>query len=322
MRIFTKQQPAPRVRLTDCIYAHINTSRYSAKQKRTYRNVATHVARFEAKTGIIIYVDSFTESHAHEFIYYLRSDARRKGNAKAGNGLMQNSVANIWHKVACVLNKASRGNSNVNQDFRNIKLQKEDANAVYLTLEELARLNALKGLSTGARAVRDMFLVGCFSALRLSDYSQLTAANIIHNNIEVKTRKTGAKVVIPIHPVVRGVLQRNKGDFPKIPSAQSFNDTVKRVCRQAGITDEVLYERTVGVKIVRKRVKKHTLVTSHTARRTAATNMYLAGISVYQIMLITGHTTEQAFFRYIRIGREENAKKLAEHNFFSGELAG
>ena len=35
-----------------------------------------------------------------------------------------------------------------------------------------------------------------------------------------------------------------------------------------------------------------------------------------RIMLLTGHKTEQAFFKYIRIEKEENAKILAEHIFF------
>ena len=35
-----------------------------------------------------------------------------------------------------------------------------------------------------------------------------------------------------------------------------------------------------------------------------------------QIMLITGHTTEKNFFRYIKVNREENAKTLANDMFF------
>jgi hypothetical protein len=44
--------------------------------------------------------------------------------------------------------------------------------------------------------------------------------------------------------------------------------------------------------------------------------MYLAGISPARIMLLTGHTTELTFFNYIRIAKDENAKTLAEHDFF------
>ncbi|GAB6011487.1 site-specific integrase [Viscerimonas tarda] len=62
--------------------------------------------------------------------------------------------------------------------------------------------------------------------------------------------------------------------------------------------------------------EKWQLITPHTGRRTFSTNAYLAGIPVFRIMLITGHKTEQSFFKYIRIARKENADFLAEHPFF------
>lgn len=49
-------------------------------------------------------------------------------------------------------------------------------------------------------------------------------------------------------------------------------------------------------------------------------NMYLAGIPTAKIMLFTGHQTEDSFFKYIRIGKQENAKELAEHPFFKKSL--
>jgi integrase len=184
-------------------------------------------------------------------------------------------------------------------------------------MDELWRINSLAHLPASLAAVRDRFLLGCFTALRYSDYSRLTRCNIVGKNIEIKTRKTGKKVVIPIHPVVRDILKRNSGDFPRVSvSLHTFGKRLRKICKLAGIHSYVLYERTVGMKVVRKRVKKYTMVTSHTARRTGATNMYLAEIPTFRIMLITGHKTEESFFRYIRINRDENAKILSEHPFF------
>jgi integrase len=55
------------------------------------------------------------------------------------------------------------------------------------------------------------------------------------------------------------------------------------------------------------------LVSSHTARRSFATNMYKSGFTSISIMTITGHKTEKAFLTYIRVTQEEHAKKLREH---------
>jgi hypothetical protein len=312
--LFRSKPSAAHILLTDFISKHLASGKFDEGYKRRYRNVIMHLKRFQEYSGIAIYVDSVTEYALQEFVHYLRSSGRTKGVKKNGEGLMLNSVAVICERVTHMLVKASK-RYRLSVELT-VSVPKEDACAVYLTLDELQRLNALQGLSKEAKAVRDLFLVGCFTALRYSDYSHLTIGNIVGGNIEVKTRKTGAKVVIPIHPVAQQVLDRNGGEFPKPPSQQSFGETIKRVCKRAGVTDEVLYERTVGVKIVRKRVPKYTLISSHTARRTAATNMYLAGMPTFRIMLITGHTTEESFFKYIRIGRAENAKTLAEHSFF------
>lgn len=59
--------------------------------------------------------------------------------------------------------------------------------------------------------------------------------------------------------------------------------------------------------------KKYKLLTTHTARRSFATNLYLDGVPSYTIMRITGHRTEKAFLRYIKITPNESAKVLQLH---------
>ncbi|MCD7940142.1 MAG: tyrosine-type recombinase/integrase, partial [Bacteroides intestinalis] len=59
--------------------------------------------------------------------------------------------------------------------------------------------------------------------------------------------------------------------------------------------------------------KKYELVTSHTARRSFATNLYLSGFPAISIMQITGHCTEKAFMAYIRVTPEQHAELLREH---------
>jgi hypothetical protein len=46
--------------------------------------------------------------------------------------------------------------------------------------------------------------------------------------------------------------------------------------------------------------------------------MYLAGISVIDIMKISGHKTEREFLKYIKVSKEETAVNLASHPYFIG----
>ena len=64
-------------------------------------------------------------------------------------------------------------------------------------------------------------------------------------------------------------------------------------------------------------LEKCDLVKTHTARRSGATNMYLAGILTIAIMKITGHKTEREFMKYIKI--TETAMELMNRPYFSGK---
>lgn len=65
-----------------------------------------------------------------------------------------------------------------------------------------------------------------------------------------------------------------------------------------------------------QRIEKWEAVSSHTARRSAATNMFKAGISSISIMKITGHKTETQFMKYIKVSKEDNAEMLMDNPFF------
>jgi hypothetical protein len=65
-----------------------------------------------------------------------------------------------------------------------------------------------------------------------------------------------------------------------------------------------------------QRIEKWEAVSSHTARRSAATNMFKAGIPSISIMKITGHKTETQFIKYIKVSKEENAEMLMDNPFF------
>ena len=57
---------------------------------------------------------------------------------------------------------------------------------------------------------------------------------------------------------------------------------------------------------------KWEMIGTHTARRSFATNAYKAGIPSITIMAITGHRTETAFLKYIKVTLEEHAEKMQE----------
>lgn len=188
---------------------------------------------------------------------------------------------------------------------------------IYLNQDEIKRLHNLP-LEGSQATIRDIFIIGCVTGLRFSDYSRLSLNHIQGNLIKILTKKRSKAVVIPIHPYIKDILQRNAGTFPaSLYTIRYFNMQLPKIAALAGIRDHV----TVEVKQPNKAVTietgfKYQFVTTHTARRSFATNAYLAGIPVRNIMLITGHATEESFFMYVSTGKEENARELLNHSFF------
>ena len=95
-----------------------------------------------------------------------------------------------------------------------------------------------------------------------------------------------------------------------------MNDNIKTFCRMAVITGKVERVAIRGARKVTEHIEKYKLVTTHTARRTGATLMYLEGVDTLSVMRITGHKTEKEFMKYIRVGEEENAALVAKSKFF------
>lgn len=160
--------------------------------------------------------------------------------------------------------------------------------------------------------VRDLFLVGCYSGLRFSDFSDLEVESIEKNFIRVKQQKTGDRVTIPVMKKMAKLLDRYDGGFPRPISNQKFNLYIKEVFDLAGLNHLIRVRKTTGGQESFDQVPFHKLISSHTARRSYATNMFKAGVPVMLIMAITGHKTESAFLRYIRATNEDKARMMAE----------
>ena len=175
-----------------------------------------------------------------------------------------------------------------------------------------------RSMATALRSARDMFIIGAFTGLRFSDLSRLGEGNIKDGFFELYNHKTDYKTVIPIHWVIREMLD-NGYDFSTRMYEQKLNKHIKIVARLAGITEDVTLTRFSGKERIQTTKPKCDWITSHTARRSFATNAYLAGIPTISIMKITGHKRESTFLDYIKVSEMENAERLRKMAFFTGE---
>ena len=162
--------------------------------------------------------------------------------------------------------------------------------------------------------VRDLFIIGLRTGLRVSDFLQLKNIDINKGFIEIETTKTKETVIIPLHNQVKEIIKKSSNKLPRTISDQNFNLYIKEICKDVGIT-ETVKGAIVNPETNRKEVghyEKYKLVSSHTCRRSFASNLY-GNLPNMVIMSITGHKTETSFLKYIKITKKENAETLKRY---------
>ncbi|MDB5275439.1 MAG: site-specific integrase [Ferruginibacter sp.] len=243
-------------------------------------------------------------------------------NFCTGRGFSTNTIGNLIKNIKVFMNEALDRKLHNNVEYKNkrFKTVEEDSENIYLANKEIDILYNLN-LEANSKLdkVRDVFIISCFTGLRYSDLIKLTDDNIIdhHTKLKIQTEKTGEVVIIPLHPYIRQIIIKHKG-VPKYEiSNQKMNDYLKDLGELAGLNEQVLISGTKGGIKISESQEKYKLITMHTARRSFATNGYLMQIPAISLMKLTGHKTEKAFLKYIKISQEENANKLINHPFFN-----
>lgn len=178
-------------------------------------------------------------------------------------------------------------------DFARILSPKKVAStAVYLDESELARLEQYTPANDNERFVRNMFLISSYSGARHVDAVNLNASNIQGDNLVFIAQKTRKEARLPLKPIVAEYI----ADTPRVElSDVSFNAIIRRICRAVGIVERVKICKA-GKEI---ELDKCDAVTSHTARRSYATNLYLRGVDLYTISRLCQHSSVELTKKYI-----------------------
>lgn len=272
---------------------------------KTYKTVREHLQTYNKTKKRKIEFDNIDLDFYNDYKEYLITKPK----------LASNTIGKHIQIIKLVMNEATdRGiNKNLSYKSKRFVTITEKTDSIYLTEAEIIKLENLDlSKSKKLDRVRDMFLVGCYTGLRFSDFSILKPENIQDGFIEKKQQKTGNPVMIPIHPTVKRIIEKYDSNLKAI-SNQKMNEYLKDLGEAAEINSPVNKTITKGGKTLHLSFKKYDLLTTHTARRSFATNEYLAGTPTITIMAITGHRTESAFMKYIKLTPTEHAKILKMH---------
>ena len=258
-----------------------------------------------------------------------------------------NTVGKHIKNLKSILRCAESEGYNQNQKFKDKRFKgtRVEVDSIYLTKEDLEKFCAvdLSKMPVGYQQARDIFLVGCWTAQRVSDYNNISRDAIQSYTkrtivdvpdpenpgqtkpeiqvrevmyINIRQHKTGAKVAVPCSSELKNILERYNYQMPHLAD-QVIYRYIKEIGKMAGLTEMVEMVETKGGTKTTVKYEKYKLIHSHTARRTGATLMYLAGMDVYDIMKITGHSSPNMLKKYIKADQLEVVDKIIDkYNYF------
>jgi len=226
-------------------------------------------------------------------------------------------------------------NDRAMQYFAKKKIEEGDkAIEIYLTEAELQALYDMP-LTGKQDEVRDIFLVGCYTCQRVSDYNDIdkdcfTTTAKGTPVIRLVQKKTRNEVKIPImNSNLRAICEKYAYNLPSVVDVilnRYIKDILKRLSETVPSLGKMVTTKLTmkqkkleedGKLVVERNDKgevimpRYNCVTTHTARRSGITNMYLTHkYTIVQMMHVSGHKTQKTFMDYIKLSSDEIADEI------------
>ena len=187
-----------------------------------------------------------------------------------------------------------------------------DTLKVALSRAEIDRLRNTPLPNESLANCRDLFIIGCLTGLRFSDYTRIKPEHIKGGTLVMRQEKTDGFVEIPLTDEAAELAGRLATGQLRVITNQRMNGYLKQVCKLCGIDEAFEVSEFRGKIKVTKTVPKWQMIGTHTARRTFATNLLLAGIPAQGVMQYTGHKDYKSFSKYVNIPKQSQHESVRD----------
>jgi integrase len=260
---------------------------------RKYPNSRAIINYFEAGAKSPAEWNNLTRINLINFVRYMKDN------------ISQSSARNYAAVFKSVMNDYKEEIDIPCKKFENIlNIKAVKPICVYLDEKEIRRLAVYAPKSDGERYVLSTFLLGCLTGARHSDCVRFSRGNIMCDSLVYVSEKTKTKTSVPLSPIVVRLIDDLQGCRPV--SEAGNNKAIRRICRNLGLESESKVFKA-GKYI---EGKKWEFISSHTARRSFATNLYLRGADLYSISKMMGHADTTMTEGYICCGLREQSDRI------------
>lgn len=264
-----------------------------AQEKQWIRQCKNAIDRLKEYTDEGVTLKQVTPDFCRGFIYYLCHIYR----TKQGRTLTNFTAKNYLSVLNSALNFAVRKNyittNPLNLLASNEIPQKPESQRVYLTAEELKKLEATECRNP---YVKQAYLFSCFCGLRISDVQRLRWADVENTaqglRLAITQKKTKKPLYLPLNEKASTLLPDREGSdlvFNRLPNISNIDKILKKWAASAGIDKKITF---------------------HTARHTFATLLLTMGADLYTTSKLMGHTEVKTTQIYAKIVDEKKASAV------------
>ena len=155
-----------------------------------YENIKTLLEQFSEAKGYKINFKSINDSFYVKWVSYSREVLKHKDNTLGRNiGF-----------IKTFMNWSLKKKYHTNFEFKDFKKTSSETDEIALTVEELDHLyNFDFTQNPRLERVRDVFVFGCTTGMRYSDYSRINKTNIRNSQIFINTKKLKSNLGVPLN---------------------------------------------------------------------------------------------------------------------------
>jgi integrase len=271
-----------------------------------YRSVFAKLSDYVK--GKPLFIEDMTLNFLKDYENYLRTEIKNK----------QNTIHNSMKSIRRVINIAIEEEiiPYVKNPFLRYRLSKESAEKIFLTDEEIQKLELLECEQNSILDVhRDTFIFSSYAGgLRCSDICMLRWENYHDGFITVKTKKTNSTVTIKLPNKALSILDKYRPEstkgkefvFPLLDAEFDYSDArfkAEEISRNNSKINHSLKKLAEVAEI-----EKH--FSFHTARHTFATRALRKGMRIEYVSKLMAHSDIKMTQVYAKIVNEDLEKAM------------
>lgn len=269
---------------------------------RKFVSLQNHLKEFQNKKKKPVTFDSINLDFFESFSKYLINEKKHNNN----------TLSKYIKTLKTFMLWAFDRKLHENIAFKKFNAPEYEVDVVYLTETELVKLLYYEFDLPKFSRIRDAFCFGCFTGQRFSDIHAITWDDIKGNSWFLHTKKTKDRIEIPLSSFALDIIKKYRGtDKPVHPiSNQKMNDALKTIGKLLEFNEPIRLTSYSGNQRTDEVVPKHTLISTHTARRTFVTLSLEKGMRPETVMSLTGHKDYKTMKRYIKISSKVKETEL------------